>query len=552
MAERGSAPSALHLLRGSGLDTSNGAEFIQQRIALYAKMIAGISLAFLVVGLGMGAVVDLPAHANAVEQSQIAHVAGLVFITLLWLVCRRGRLSLPMLEVIDAASVIGCCTAWAFFATPRVGSSIFGAVVSVTLTVLARAIVVPSSAARTLRLSVLAVVPLLVSIWLWVRGVAAFEGQPPAVTAIFQILLLGIAILMATVTSRIIYELRKSVREANELGSYTLEEKLGSGGMGEVWRARHRFLVRTAAVKLIRPELLASSRVDPHILLRRFEREARATAALRSPHTVQLYDFGQADDGALFYVMEMLAGIDLENLVSRFGPVPAERAVHILRQVCHSLGEAHDNGLTHRDIKPANVFVSCIGTDTDFVKVLDFGLVRLQQERPGGDQVKLTGDGTVGGTPAYAAPEIVLGQDRYDHRVDLYALGCVGYWLLTGTLVFDGGTALQMMLDHASTVPPRPHTRTELPIPSDVEDVIMDCLEKDPARRPATAAVLAARLAACALPQPWTPERAERWWRTHMPEQVRDRSVAEVLLAEESAPAGVRALLPRRMPPPPK
>jgi serine/threonine-protein kinase len=547
MPERGSAPYASRLLRGSGLDTSNGPEFIQQRLALLARMIALITVAFLVVGMALTAVVGAESGPHPILTATIAHVSGLAILTAIWLVTRRGRLSLRTLEILDGAAIVGPCAAWAFFVTPDFLPSIFGAVVSVSLTVLARAIVVPSSAARTLRLSLLAVVPLLGTMAWWMRTVASVDGQPPVVTAVFQTFLLGVVIVMATVASRIIYDLRKSVREANELGSYTLEEKLGAGGMGEVWRARHRFLVRTAAVKLIRPELLSSNRADPRLLLRRFEREARATAALRSPHTVQLYDFGQADDGALFYVMELLSGIDLENLVRRFGPVPAERAIHILRQVCHSLAEAHENGLTHRDIKPANIFVSCIGIDTDFVKVLDFGLVRLHQDRPAADQVKLTADGTVGGTPAYAAPEIVLGNERYDHRVDIYSLGCVGYWLLTGQLVFEGDTPLRMMLSHAHTPPVRPHTRTELPIAADVEDIIMDCLEKDPARRPPSAAALAARLAACTLASAWTPERAERWWRAHMPEQVGDRPVAEMLLSEEDAPSGMR-LVPRRAP----
>src|SRR5262249_35965285 len=205
--------------------------------------------------------------------------------------------------------------------------------------------------------------------------------------------------------------------------------------MGEVWRARHRFLVRDAAVKLIRPEPLLSGRTDPAVLLKRFEREARATAALRSPHTVQLFDFGQAEDGTLYYVMEMLMGMDLESLVTRFGPVPAERAIAILRQVCHSLDAAHRNGLTHRDIKPANIFVNRLGTAPDFTKGLAFGLVRPRHERPAAQGVKLTVDGAASGTPAYMAPEIVLGDESYDHRVDIYAVGCVAYWLVTGRLV---------------------------------------------------------------------------------------------------------------------
>jgi len=334
------------------------------------------------------------------------------------------------------------------------------------------------------------------------------------------------------------------VREANELGAYTLEERLGAGGMGEVWRARHRFLMRTAAVKIIRPEPLVSSRSDPEVLLRRFEREARATAALRSPHTVALYDFGQADDGTLYYVMELLVGLDLETMIARYGPVPPERAIHILRQVCHSLEEAHASGLTHRDIKPANVFVTGVGSELDFVKVLDFGLVRLRPERHDAGDVKLTAAGSAGGTPAYMAPEIAVGDESYDHRVDIYSVGCVAYWLLTGKLVFEGTSAMKVMLEHAGTPPPRPGTRTELPIPADLEQVVMDCLEKDPTRRPPTALALAQRLAACAAANAWSMERAERWWQTHMPKKAPDRSLADVLLSREGA--GGRELRPKR------
>ena len=325
------------------------------------------------------------------------------------------------------------------------------------------------------------------------------------------------------------------MREANELGQYVLEEKLGAGGMGEVWRARHRLLLRSAAVKIIRQEFLASTHTDPDLVLRRFEREAVATAALRSPHTVQLYDFGEAEDGTLFYVMELLVGIDLESLVSRFGPIPAERAVHILKQVCHSLDEAHRNGLIHRDVKPANIFVSGIGTELDFVKVLDFGLVRLRavQAESG---ATVTAETVVACTPAYAAPEIARGETTYDHRVDVYAVGCVAYWLLTGQLVFAADTSMKMLFDHAGTPPPRPHTRTELPIPPDLEQLIMDCLEKDPARRPAGAGVLAQRLSTCHVPEPWTRERAEHWWRIHAPTASPDRPVADALLSREETP----------------
>ena len=534
----------LQVLRGSGLDTSNGPAFVQQRIALFAKIMTSLTFVFLVAAVVVAVTTGDGLARLFADPSTVAHISGLLVLVVVWLVTRTGRRSVPLLGILDAGSSIACCTAWATFVTGKIPDSIYWGVVSAILTLLARAIIVPSSAARTLRICVLALIPLMVRIGFWLRamGDASLPGanQPPLVTAMYQIIVVGAAVFMATTTSRIIYDLRRKVQEADEVGPYALEERLGAGGMGEVWRARHRFLVRAAAVKLIRPEVLMSGQIDPELLFRRFEREARATAALRSPHTVQLYDFGQADDGALFYVMEMLTGIDLEKLVSRHGPIPAERAIHILRQVCHSLAEAHQNGLIHRDVKPANIFVSCAGTDTDFVKVLDFGLVRLHRERAGADQVNLTQEGSVGGTPAYVAPEIVLGEAQYDHRVDLYAVGCVGYWLVTGKLVFEADTPMKMMLDHARTPPRRPQERTELVIPPELEQIIMDCLEKDPTRRPESAAALAVRMATVPLAQPWTAERAEKWWRAHLPAEIQDRPVADVLLSHEVADSAQR------------
>jgi serine/threonine-protein kinase len=531
--------------RESGLDTSNGLEFIQRRIGLFAGLVGLISLAFLIVGAVGSRALDLRA---AVNLRPIAHLAGLALLAAIWLACRWRRFGLVALERLDALALIGSCMAWAFFIEPPIAETIQGAGASVTMTVLTRAIMVPSRAGRTLRLTIAAVLP--VTILMWVT-LGAFQPDVPraarsavvTMTAVFQTLMMVVLTAMATITSRTLYDLRRRVREANELGQYALEERLGTGGMGEVWRARHRFLVRPAAVKLIRPEFLASVRTDPDIPLRRFEREALATAALRSPHTVQLYDFGEAEDGTLFYVMELLVGIDLETLVSRFGPVPAERAVHILKQVCHSLDEAHRNGLTHRDIKPANIFVTGTGTELDFVKVLDFGLVQLRSVRTAGGD--LTAEATVACTPAYAAPEIARGETSYDHRVDIYAVGCVAYWLLTGHRVFDARTTMQLLIDHASAPPAPPRTRTELPIPPDLEQVILDCLEKDPGRRPASAEILAQQLAACRLPGPWTHDRAEQWWHAHVPAPGHDRPVADVLLSRERTPAMVRALRPR-------
>ncbi|HET7039168.1 MAG TPA: serine/threonine-protein kinase [Gemmatimonadales bacterium] len=304
--------------------------------------------------------------------------------------------------------------------------------------------------------------------------------------------------------SRVVHRLGVEVRRAYELGSYQLVGLLGRGGMGEVWRASHRTLARPAAIKLIRPEALGD---DPVVATARFEREAQAIASLQSPNTVALYDFGATPDGTLYYVMELLDGVDLEQLVRDHGPLPLERVIHILRQVCASLAEAHARDIIHRDIKPANIYLCRRALEHDVVKVLDFGLVkRLADAAP---DVQLTHPEVVAGTPAYLAPEIVTG-GVVDGRADLYALGCVAFWLLTGRLVFQGRTAAALIVAHAREAPPRPGGLVE--IPEALDRIVLDCLAKDPAARPANAEVLSERLAAVPLARPWTPAAAAAWW----------------------------------------
>jgi serine/threonine protein kinase len=295
-------------------------------------------------------------------------------------------------------------------------------------------------------------------------------------------------------------------------GNYELVERIGIGGMGEVWRARHKSLGRDAAVKLIRADALgAESNDKADRTLRRFEKEARATAGLRSPHTVELYDFGITDDGTFYYAMELLEGLDLQSLVKRFGPIPPGRAVHLLRQVCESLAEAHQQGLIHRDIKPANVFCCRLGVRFDFAKVLDFGLVKSAQGE--GEDSDLTVDGAVPGSPAFMSPEAIRGVRDLDARTDLYSLGCVAYWLVTGHKVFEGQTALDLVLAHLQSDPEAPSGRLDAPLPPALEAVIMACLAKDPADRPADAMAVSRALAACE--EAWTEEDAEAWWSSH-------------------------------------
>jgi serine/threonine-protein kinase len=231
---------------------------------------------------------------------------------------------------------------------------------------------------------------------------------------------------------------------------------------------------------------------------------------------VNLFDFGISADGAFYYVMELLDGLDAETLVRRTGPVPAERAVHLLRQVCHSLSEAESCGLVHRDIKPANIFLCRYGEDHDFVKVLDFGIVKAATATAETGRA-LTRDMRIHGTPAFMAPEQALGSADVDGRADIYATGCVAYWLLTGQRVFTADTPMALLLDHAQTPPTPPSTRTELPIPSALDDVVLSCLAKDPAARPQTARELSRRLANVDVANAWTEDRARDWWASHQP-----------------------------------
>jgi len=325
-----------------------------------------------------------------------------------------------------------------------------------------------------------------------------------------------LVMILGYVGARVVYDLGKQVTHEKELGSYRLVERLGQGGMGEVWRAKHRLLARPAAIKLIRPSM-AHHGGDQQTLVRRFEREAQVTAQLRSPHTVELWDFGVSDDGSFYYVMELLDGLDLDALVKQYGPLPAERVVYLLRQVCHSLAEAEANGLVHRDIKPANVFVCRYGEDHDFVKVLDFGIVKATDTPTTATATLITGGDLVQGTPAFIAPEQALGAAGIDGRADIYATGCLAYWLLTGETVFTADSAVGMLMHHAYTIPVAPSQRSEQPIPPELDLLVMACLAKNPEERPQTAGELARRASNIPKLSNWSEERAREWWEVNRP-----------------------------------
>jgi len=303
----------------------------------------------------------------------------------------------------------------------------------------------------------------------------------------------------------VIFGLRQQVREAWRLGQYTLLEKIGEGGMGAVFRARHAMLRRPTAVKLLPPGKGGAER------LMRFEREVQLTSRLSHPNTVVIFDYGRTPGGVFYYAMEYLEGVDLEKLVRRQGPLPPGRVVHILRQVAGSLAEAHGIGLIHRDIKPANIIlVAERGGAVDVAKVVDFGLVRDLDEAVGA-----TKDDVVRGTPHYMSPESINTPENVDARSDLYALGAVAYLLLTGKLVFEGRTLMEVCGHHLHTMPVPPAERLGRPLPQTLCSLTLACLEKDPDRRPESAAAFLHQLARCVDVPPWTESEARSWWKEH-------------------------------------
>lgn len=309
---------------------------------------------------------------------------------------------------------------------------------------------------------------------------------------------------------------REAEASLRELGSYQLVKLLGKGGMGEVWLAQHRMLARPAAIKLIKAEAMEGRDAERREEIRkRFTAEARITANLRSRNTIELYDYGITDDGTFYYVMELLEGIDLFDLVAKHGRLSPSRVVHLLVQACHSLAEAHDRGLVHRDIKPENLFICRRSDEVDVLKVLDFGIVRMQE--PTKDMAK-TRQGLVQGTPATMSPEQATDQPL-DGRSDLYSLGCVAYWLLTGQQVFTSDNPMELLTNHVQQAPTPPSKRINQPLPPALEAIVLSCLAKDPEQRPRNARVLAHLLmnADLAGSPAWDETQMHTWWELHLP-----------------------------------
>ncbi len=307
----------------------------------------------------------------------------------------------------------------------------------------------------------------------------------------------------------LLQNLRTQLRQAQRLGNYVIERELGKGGMGDVYVARHALIRRPVAVKVMRPDPARGEEV-----IGRFEREVQLSAALTHPCTITVYDFGRAaEDDTFYYAMEYLDGLDLQRLVDRHGPLPPERVVHVLRQACGSLGEAHRRGVLHRDVKPSNVFLTERGGLYDFVKVLDFGLAK---DLGPADQ-ELTRAGQVFGTPLYIAPELARGGDSVEGSADIYSLGCVAFFALTGRTPFEGTSPYEVVSKHLNEPPPKLVDAAPGPVPPALAEAVERCLAKEPSERFATMEELDAALEGVRFETPWSSERARAWWAAHPP-----------------------------------
>lgn len=491
-------------------DAAEAARYLQDRVARLGAAVFLMALA-----MGIASIATHVQSAGAESERgglahEILHLASLLPALAVWLRCRGKQMRTVVVEAMDAGLTIAACVLYALLGMSA-SSSLSVALsvpLAITYTLLGRSIVVPSSSVRTLLISGASAVPTIV--YFHTQGVSETFGQAPEsgrIFVLFGTLWCAFAVFAAAANSRQLYGLRARIREIGKLGQYTLEMKIGEGGMGAVYRATHAMLRRPAAIKLL--ARAGASEKDQA----RFEREVQLTSTLKHPNTVAIFDYGRTADGVFYYVMEYLDGLDLERLVKQHGPLEPARVIHILVQVCGALVEAHAQKLIHRDIKPANIVLIERIDEPDVVKVVDFGLVKT-----------LTTDGaesrtdTITGTPLYLSPEAIKAPETVDARTDIYALGAVAYFLLSGRDVFMGETVVEVLSRHLLEEPQPPSVHSKNPLPADLEQLVLQCLAKDPAARPGSAAALRSALLACEDASRYDREAASAWWLTHRPE----------------------------------
>ncbi|MBK8999044.1 MAG: serine/threonine protein kinase [Myxococcales bacterium] len=467
-------------------------------VATVVGVIAGVLAFFRQANVGVRA---------AAERPVVLIPIGIALSVAMLVLARSPKLAAARKVDLGLLYLVLMCAVGSYFrhALPYSAADVVRGVSPVNLAIVIFAVLVPVTPARMALTATAAALMDPMAL-----GLTIFRGAPSPPWNLWLWLFAPnvISVGLAIVTSRMLFVFGRRIRQAERMGSYRLTELLGRGGMGEVWRAEHSTLARPAAIKLIRPETLtASSEESLAMVLKRFEREAQATAQLSSPHTIELYDYGVADDGSFYFVMELLEGKDLEWVLEREKSLSVERTVCLLEQVCESLSDAHQSGIVHRDIKPANIFVCRKGGQWDYVKVLDFGIAK--QRTLDAAETRVTKVGSILGTPAYMAPEAILGQE-VDGRADIYALGCVAYRMLSGRDVFEGKDSMGQLASHLQLEPPALHELTN--VTPKLADLVMRCLKKAPAERPSSAEALLAELQSLELERRWTHTDAARWW----------------------------------------
>lgn len=497
--------------------TTDSRAFLQHRVAVFGLTVSVIVLlallARLIVGVVFGYWREELRHA-----SFWAHVVAVVPVGLVWLVCRGRSLQTTTIQIVEGVGLVLTSAAFVVMGAniPAAAGAATTTAYALSFGLIARAIFVPSKARHTAWLGFAIGVPLVIAVYLnflrvdldvWNSHGFFRRIEDPSSLARAQAIQItfvwGLTTLLAAWASRVIYGLRKDVRDAMQLGQYTVEEKLGEGGMGTVYRAQHGMLKRPTAVKLLSPQWNAPQYFD------QFRREVQMTAKLRHPNTVTIYDYGRTADGTFYYAMELLDGVTLEEVVKGDGELPESRAIHVLRECAMALEEAHSIGLVHRDVKPNNIMLTKQGGLDDVTKILDFGLVKRVDADA---EVTKTWGGAIKGTPAFMSPEQILEPESIDGRSDIYSLGAVGYYMLTGRLVFDG-PPVKILAQHLSGEPSPLSEVTEREFHPELERIIMQCLEKRRADRPPSCAEVADLLSAVSI-EPWSQRHAALWWDT--------------------------------------
>lgn len=505
--------------------------FLQERIAMFALVGALVALGFFVLANGL-ALLLVEGYTVSIwfnSTGNRLHLGAIVLGFLFWALLRYGKPSAKALLAADTALTLTILAAYAGmsvveFSLRQERVDLVMLLISMVVLTL-RGVLVPSTPLHTLGISVIASIPALGVSWVVARGAHPRTGYfaAPIYAAIWSL----VTVVVATLTSRVIYGLRSQAAQAHRLGQYILDEKIGEGGMGTVYRARHALLRRPTAIKLLPLDKLGAQTIA------RFEREVQHTSSLTHPNTVSIFDYGRTPDGVFYYAMEYLDGVDLQDLVEQSGPQDPRRVAHVLAQAAGALAEAHAQGLVHRDVKPANIVLRERGGVPDTVKVVDFGLVKdVTNTDPALSTVN-----SIVGTLLYMAPENITSPESVDGSADIYALGAVGYFMLTGVPPFEGQSVVEVCSQHLHQTPVAPSVKLGREVPAALEQIILSCLGKKPEDRPPSARALRDALLHAGL-EPWTEADAVAFYAEHPLEKLR-APTAPTLRREPDSPTVV-------------